>query len=248
MITIICCYNDPIQLQEMLIASLNLQSVSCNRIFIDTQKYGFKSAAQAFNAVLSTPDKYDVMLTEQLLFAHQDIYFKDPDVLTRIEALLTESPKDIFGFAGMTKQRKVPSNLKYKSTDSFITKTQLVNITEVESVDECCFSVNRTVWRQLHFDEVVCNHWHLYAVELCYNARLKLASKIYVLPFEVYHKFDLSEGLYTDNKFISSYWKLLKKYRRHFDTIYAPCYILTTFLPYAALRLTRTRLRNIFKK
>lgn len=68
MITIICCYNNKKMLKEFVCSSLEQQSVKYNLAFIDTNKFKVKSAAQAYNDILSNPEEYEVEITDNLLF------------------------------------------------------------------------------------------------------------------------------------------------------------------------------------
>lgn len=68
--------------------------------------------------------------------------------------------------------------------------TQLKEKTEVESLDECCFAMTKKIYNKVRFDEETCSHWHLYAVDFCYEARRKIELKSYVIPELIYHKYD----------------------------------------------------------
>lgn len=61
-----------------------------------------------------------------LVFIHQDIAFENREFEKRIVQELTDNPNQILGFAGMTEQGIVVSNLRYLSTKEYITKRQIV--------------------------------------------------------------------------------------------------------------------------
>lgn len=44
------------------------------------------------------------------------------------------------------------------------------NLLEAQTLDECCIEMRKTTWERFKFNEVVCDNWHLYAVELCLRA------------------------------------------------------------------------------
>lgn len=40
-----------------------------------------------------------------------------------------------------------------------------------DTVDECCFGMERETFNSLRFNEDICDGWHLYAVEMCLRAK-----------------------------------------------------------------------------
>lgn len=248
MITILCCFNNHEQLNKMLLTSINKQTSKVSIILIDSKKYSFSSAAEAYNEVLKNPTKYtDEKIGDILIFTHQDIYFDNPKLLELIENEILLKPMDIIGFAGITNNGIVISNLKYLNSKKFITRTQTPTKCEVESVDECLFACSKTLWEQIKFDSKNCFHWHLYAVDFCYSARSKLRSKSFVLPYIAYHKENSNIGLETDNYFLRTLWRLAKKHS-NYNEIYAPCYIVSTKNLHLIYKLGRSFLKNNFKK
>ena len=243
-ITIICCYNKEKQLNEMLLHSLQTQckDICNNLILVSPTKESFRSAAQAFNTTIQ--NNWD-KLEDIIIFCHQDIAFDNTLFLERIIQEFNNNPLQIIGFAGITSQGTVYSNLKYFRTKEYITKNRLVeHKLSVESVDECCFATTKQVLQKISFDEESCFHWHLYSVDLCYGAKI-LNIPSYIIPEQIYHKEYGKEGLYTDINFLKTMWNLVLKYRKRTKCIYAPCYICTTN-PYKALiRLLRTAIKNI---
>ena len=247
-LTIICCYNDLAMLNAFVIKSLEKQSEKYNLLLIEAAKYGFKSAAEAYNSVLDNPSKFGFKISEHLLFMHQDIFLCEDDFLMNINAVLENHPNDVIGLAGKNNDGRVYSNLRYKSNNDFITSTQITDITECISLDECCFAMTYSLWKRVRFDEYVCNHWHLYSVEFCYNAKKLLNSKILVVPFYAYHKENDEIGLYTDNHFITSMSRLIVKHRDSSSIIYSPCYTVSTSRGKSFFRLTKSRVVNLLNK
>lgn len=249
MITIICCYNNDELLKEFVYSSLKRQNIEYNLAFIDTNKFRVKSAAQAYNDILDNPQKYGVEITENLLFIHQDVYFSNNNFLFEVEEILNSSQNNVFGFAGMSSNRRFILSVKFKSIDQYYSGYISNKLEEVESLDECCFAMKYDLWKKVRFDEYVCNHWHLYSVEFCYNARKILGSKSYVLPKVIFHKEHInSESLTTDSHFLKSMWRLIRKHRDMGSKIYAPCYIAPTALIPSMIKITRTTVKNFLKK
>lgn len=148
-----------------------------------------------------------------MIFVHQDIAFDDDRFQQQIVKELSANPNQIFGAAGMPIIGRTISNLKYRRTDKYITATQLDEKTEVESVDECCFAMTKNLCLSLMFDEQTCSHWHLYAVDFCYEARRRFGIKSFVLPENIYHKMDGTSGLTTDYHFLWTIWKMTKRFQ-----------------------------------
>lgn len=243
-ITYIVVWNDRSVLDNMLIRSFNKltssENVKRNLRLIDNSDYKYSSCAQAYNANLKD------VCSDILIFCHQDIDLDDDKLQKRIICELIDNPNQILGVAGMTKEGKTVSNLKYRKTGKYITATQITEKTEVYSLDECCFAMTKDMYLKLKFDEYTCSHWHLYAVDFCYEAKRKYGIKSYVLPESIYHKMDGSSGLSTDRYFLWTIFKMTRKYHREFQRIYTPCYIVSTFWPKTILKLSRSLLKNIF--
>jgi len=213
-----------------------------NSVLIDNRLGVYKSCAEAYNLELK---KKDEILGDILIFCHQDIAFENKDFILRIINELNDNPNQILGFAGMPANGRTISNLRYLVSKQYITRTQLMVKTEVCSLDECCFAMTKELYKKIRFDEHTCTHWHLYAVDFCYDARRKLGVKSYVLPENIYHKYDGTKGLYTDGKFLYTIWRMTRKYYKDYTMIYTPCYIVSTsFIP-CVTKIAKTLVRNI---
>lgn len=246
MITFICCFNNEKQLNKMLLQSLqkHCKDANNNLILISPIKKGYKSAAQAYNTTIQ--NNWD-KIEDIIIFCHQDIAFDDTQFLDRIIQELKSNPFQIIGFAGITDNGMAYSNLRYYKTKEYITRNRVIESKlKVESVDECCFATTKQVLQKISFDEKSCFHWHLYSVDLCYEAKI-LNIPSYIIPETIYHKENSNGGLYTDMNFLKTMWNLVLKYKERVNCIYAPCYICPT-MPYKAIiRLLRTAIKNIAK-
>ncbi|MBO7192804.1 MAG: hypothetical protein J6V47_00795 [Bacteroidaceae bacterium] len=244
-VTFICCYNNTDELNSMLLPSFNILDKNiCNIILINTYEKGYKSAAQAYNKTVK--EQIDE-IGDILIFCHQDIAFDDSTFLQNIISELTKEPKQILGFAGINGEGTVFSNLKYQESKNFITRNQITEKKQVLSLDECCIATSKDVYQQLLFDEYVCNHWHLYAVELCYNANSN-GIPCYIMPDIIYHKKKNNNGgLFSDKHFLKSMWRLTRKYQKKSCQIFAPCYICSTNPIKAIAKILRTCIKNIFR-
>lgn len=211
-------------------------------ILIEGKNY--KSASQAYNCGLSCCQIKD---KDILIFVHQDIAFKDSRFLKRIVKEFTSNENQLIGVAGMSPERKTISNLKYLNTGEYITRERVKSTTEVLSLDECMFSMTGKMYNNIRFDEKTCSHWHLYAVDFCYEAKRKYGTKSRVIPEQVFHKYDNYGGLYTDSYFLRTMWKMIRKYRKDYDMIYTPCYIISTQPLKAIIKLIKTYIKNILR-
>lgn len=247
-VSYICLFNDRRQFEGLLMPSIELLRAnerSCELIFVDCKKEGYESAAEAFN---KTVKRNWETLGDVVCFVHQDIRFDNTDFHDRLCRELTLDPHQLLGVAGVRNGETTCSNLRYYDDNSFVTELHIdtVKKTEVESLDECCFATSKAVLSKLKFDENVCFHWHLYAVELCYAAKILYGYPSYVLPEPVFHKFNNKEGLFRDKFFLQSMWRLLKKYHNSVDHICAPCYfyLSTGFL--GRLRVLITYIHHLY--
>ncbi len=218
-----------------------------NEILVDNRTNSYSSAAKAYNAEIR---KHWNEVGDLIIFVHQDVAFDDDAWIRR---LISEYENDaggggVWGAAGMSALGRTLSNLKYLETKNYITRTQICEKTEVFSVDECCFVIPRKLFTQIQFDEKNCHHWHLYAVDYCYEAKRLLGVCAYVFPETIYHKSRAgADGLSTDKHFLCTMWRLIRKYRRFVPVIYTPCCIIKTSYPSALLKLIRMHIKNILQ-
>ena len=203
-ISYICCFNNEEQLKTLLIPSLeklkkgNPIEHEPSVLLIDNRDGKYKSAASAFNSeVMAHIDE----LGDILCFLHQDIAFDDDTFQQELISVFKTDDNQIVGFSGKKKNDQSYSNLRYYATKEYIVNNQITSLTEVECVDECCFAISKILFLNLMFDEKVCYHWHLYAVELCYHAKRDFGTKINVATSEIYHKLQDDIGLALDTYF-----------------------------------------------
>ena len=97
---------------------------------------------------------------------------------------------------------------------------------KVESLDECCFGFKRSFWEKHPFDEIACNKWDLYAVDMCLEAYRNNGSA-YVIPVDSLHH---SGGNITKN-FYDSLNNLMKKYKNDKKKIITTCVVSDTRHP-----------------
>ena len=211
-LTIVCCYNDINQLQNDLLKTLNEQTVACETILIDNRDKKFKSASAALNYGASLVE------TKYVLFSHQDIYFTDNNALKEIYEYFVELDGSVIGVAGV----KLDTVGTYTTVVHGVNKIpagrhKIKKPVKVASIDECIFGMNIDVYNKLLFDEKNFDNWHLYAIDMCYNAYSN-GIEVYSIPSKIWHK---SEGN-LNHSFFVGFKRLRDKYGDDFDLIKSP--------------------------
>lgn len=219
-ISLICVFNNKIQLEEQLKPSIEKQIGNIETIFLDCNTFRFKSAAEALNygANISSGDV--------LVFSHQDIIIKEFDGLLKFgEAIYNAEIGDIVGTQGVREKSKIYySNL----TAGKEYNKQYINdfeekMIEVSCVDEGLFGMKKETWISHKFDEMLCDNWHLYAVESALFARTK-GHRVWVYPIQMHH---FSYGKIS-LQYMIGLKRLCYHYRNNFKYIWTTCYKVRT--------------------
>lgn len=211
-ISIICCYNNREKL-NYLTDSLAVQDVEYEPVMVDNSDNRFKCAAAALNYGAAQAHG------DLLFFVHQDICFKTKDSLRKLAENAEKTSKyDISGCAGAILEngrKKTITNMTYSASEKHYPNVFNRDYVEVESLDECLFIMWKDAWKEHHFDEIVCDHWHFYAVEQCLYFRLK-GGKVRVFDAQINH---LSETGTLDRTYFRALLRLLKRYRKDYPYI-----------------------------
>lgn len=219
MISIICVFNNQESLEEQLKKSLALQNCEYELIAVNNSQGTFKSAADALNhgAAQAAGDVF--------VFSHQDIFLKDENQLNNFYEAVKKYPIGyIFGIAGAKEKEK--NNLGLYTSGASLNlekKYSVTNDLQVSCVDECFFGMRKETYLKHPFDSILCDNWHLYAVEMCLYWR-KNNGAVYLIPTQVHH--------YSKGKINFAYMKglvkLVKYYRNDFKYIWTTCYKVST--------------------
>ena len=171
-ITVICCWNNE-KVYSDFVETLKTQTYPYELIGIDNRgNKNFSSCASAYNSVIGK------VKTKYVIYSHCDILLNKPDILEKFTACLDKIGRDdILGVAGA----------KFSTPGTFTNIMHIWNhsgklgyaggnrvtgdMEECDTVDECFFGGHTKHFREYPFDEVVCNGWHLYAVEACLAAK-----------------------------------------------------------------------------
>lgn len=219
-ISIICVFNNKEAFENQLKGSLKKQDIDYELIALDNSDNRFKSAAEALNYGSRKANG------EILVYSHQDIFLKSSKELRVFSEAIKKCPSGtVIGTQGVKEPSKVYfSNITSGSDydDSFISDYKN-DFYEVSCVDEGFFGMKKSTWEKLKFNEVLCDNWHLYCVEMCLHTRLN-GNQVCVWPTQLHH--------YSTGKISLGYMKnlklLCKKYHRHFKFIWTTCYKVRT--------------------
>ena len=226
-VSVICVFNDKSALDKQLKASLTNQNIEYELIALDNTSNRFKSAAEALNYG-SSQAHGDI-----LVYSHQDIYLKRPNELRGFVEAINNCPVGtVIGTQGVKEPRKVYySNIT--AGNEYIDKIiedYKEDYYEVSCVDEGFFGIKKQTWERLRFNEILCDNWHLYCVELCLHTR-KNGNSVYVWPSQLHH---FSMGVISLG-YMKNLKKLCKVYRGDFKYIWTTCYKVRTNTVYIHL-------------
>jgi hypothetical protein len=204
MVSIICVFNNRKILENYLLKSLkNQKGIDYELILIDNTKNVFKSASSALNYG-GGKAKGDF-----LIFVHQDISFEKEDALKNFVEKLNMYPNSIVGIAGRLEEGVI-TKLKHGEKKIYAGNINNFDSKEVQTVDECLFSIPQKIFKKNNFNEKIINGWHLYSVEYCIRLKEKGIKTNVVNVEGIYH---LSPG-YSMN---DEYYKILKKIIKQYD-------------------------------
>ena len=216
-LTLICCYNDLDQFNNFA-ASLKNQTCKYNLIPVDNiGNKNFNSCAAAYNSVI------DQVNTKYLIFSHQDILLNDNNALEKFLKYFEQiNINDMLGVAGVKFDTPgLFANLNNAGDFKF------KNLMQVDVFDECFFGGYSEHFKINKFDEILCDNWHLYAVDMCLK-NLIAHNKNYICDINIKH---LSPGK-LNFAFRKGFYKLLRHYKNNFKFIRTCCdHCKTKFIP-----------------
>lgn len=184
MISIICCYNNKKQFNTMM-KSLASQNVKYEVIGIDNCNNRFTSASRALNFGASHANG------DILVFLHQDIVFNSSSSLENFIEVVSDYDAIVGLYGASRKSNQFEDDLYI-----------------VDTLDECCIGMTRSMWEKYKFNESLCDNWHLYSVELCIRA--KSDGKLIVTGnFDISH---LSVGN-VNEAYMATFKRLIKEYK-----------------------------------
>lgn len=225
-ISVICVYNRIDELNRFLLKSLEEAEGKVELILLNSQEHKFSSSAEGLNlgANLATGDIY--------FFSHQDVYIKNLEELYAFAKFIDSLPiGDVVGAAAAKEGKK--ANFTNYTSGSELNPAILDAYTKserVSCVDESFFGMKSDTYKLHPFDEVLCDDWHLYAVETSLFAR-KNGCSVYFFPIQIHH---CSEGKIS-LKYMKELVSLADYYKKDFKYIWTTCYKIKTNFVYTRI-------------
>lgn len=222
MISIVSVYNNKRLLENYLLKSLKTQTIDFELILLDNTGGKFSSAAEALNCA------GDKAKGEYLMFVHQDYDLSSNVWLDDAEKIIKNLENvGVVGIAGKY-DRNMVSNITTGVPPVLAGPIQIEKPQKVQTLDECLIITPKKVFEEIHFDEAVCDNWHLYATDYCLAVK-KAGYDVYVLPLGGYHA---SPGYsFTPEAYYSTLKKLVKKYKGDYKWIYTSTGSWSTVYP-----------------
>lgn len=239
-ISVICVYNNANQLETELLKSLKNQDVEYELVLVDNRNKQYPSAAKALNCGAVRANG------EYLIFTHQDITLKEKNALRDFsDAIRYVGYGSLIGAAGAIEgDAENKSNFtEGDSIDYSYVHNCSGNLQEVSCIDEAFFGMTKETWQRHHFDEELCDNWHLYAVEASLYAR-KQGFSVFLKPVQIHHS---SLG-HISQAYMRTLKRLCKAYRRDFKRIWTTCYKVRTNPIYINTLITVWKLNRIIRR
>jgi len=216
MISVVCVYNNQRILRDVLLKSLDTQTVNFELITLDNTDNKYCSAAEALNC------GGEKGKGEYIMFAHQDIWLDSNSWLEEAEKVLASIPDlGIAGIHGVSEkdrdryQRFKTSILELSGKYGLAEKPE-----EVQTLDECLLIVPRSVFAGIQFDEKVFDGWDCYGADYCLSVS-RLGLKAYVIPIPCSHscvRFD--NRLWEYRELLKFQKRLYSKHKKNYKPIY----------------------------
>jgi 2-polyprenyl-3-methyl-5-hydroxy-6-metoxy-1,4-benzoquinol methylase len=218
MISIVCVYNNETTYKNVILKSLENQTVEFELILVDNRDNKFKSAAEALNhGGMKTKGEY-------IMFVHQDVFLGYNDWLKNVETFLDSLPDlGAAGVAGVSGEGRIWRD-QFKYSVQFINKLNqengnITNPEEVQTLDECVLIVRHSIFEKIKFDEKMFDGWDCYGADYCLSIK-KIGLKSYVIPASCSHSTMRSHNKYWEFRDLLFYQKkLYKKHRNDYKNI-----------------------------
>ena len=216
-IDLVIVYNNP-PLMEQLEQSVQKtlpEDMAYHLIALDNTGKAYSSAAAAYNHAL----RGGYCRSEVVIFCHQDIVFLE-GCLENIYNTCRRQPRCLYGAAGIVwSGGRINDNITVSSMAQNQEDWRYNTLPEgeerdVHTLDECLVAGSRELFETLSYDEILCDGWHFYTVELslrCHTMNIPVRA----LDANMIH---LSSGT-PDANFYRCEKRIAKKYRKYFPVL-----------------------------
>ena len=221
MISVVCVYNDQRILRDVLLKSLDIQTVDFELITLDNTDNKFSSAAEALNF------GGEKAKGDYILFAHQDMWLSSDSWLEEVERMLESIPDlGIAGVAGVSEKNRTDKKRRKWSIDVYNEvwcgggNKRVQRPEEVQTLDECLLIIPRSVFAKLQFDAEVFDGWDCYGADYCLSVK-QLGLKAYVIPASCSHSCARRKGYqpWEFKELFKFQKKLYIKHRKNYKLI-----------------------------
>ena len=215
-LSVVIVYTNVNQLNEA-VSCIEKQTLypSSETILLDNRENRFSSAASTLNFGAEKASG------DVVVFMHQDVYLWNTDILENYYNFITNHPDAIVGLAGIAKaDEKIYFDFcetKEKIYRGIPTDGKII---EAISVDECMFAMAKSLWQKLKFDEIVCNDWHFYGADICFNNTISGGKNYIFSTKDACHE---SKGNASNSRFRKSLKAMVKKYKGKLPRISTTC-------------------------
>jgi hypothetical protein len=157
-----------------------------------------------------------------LMFVHQDFEFGSSDWLEKCEKFCDETENlGAAGVAGKGEGKEIVSNITDRwPVPKRVSRSDVKEVTKVQTLDECLIVIPRGVFARFQFDEKTCDSWHLYAVDMSLTL-LENGLGVFVLPLPGYHRSN-NQSLRSGSYF-ETLKEVLKKHKESFTMVHTTC-------------------------
>lgn len=181
-----------------------------------------------------------------IIFMHQDFYMEDNNLVLKYYNFLKKNNDSIIGPAGVKEEGLTITDITETNNKIRRGIRAYGKIMEVYSLDECMFAMSKHRWEMLKFDEITCDNWHCYAVDICYQ-NLVSGGKNILFPVQACHA---STGNANTREFRRSVKKLLIKYINtpQIKKIKGTCIDISCNYPSYYFWIVKIHIKNFFKQ
>ncbi|MFR3998500.1 MAG: glycosyltransferase [Paratractidigestivibacter faecalis] len=198
-VSLVCVYNKADLLEEMR-RSAESSGLSIECIFLDNMDSSYSCAADALN------EGVGLATAPVIVTLHQDVEFLEPSSLVDLVRLVSEGALGLYGIVGvdsLCRDRAIMSRIREGEDGSRVYSSLVEDIAEVATLDECLVAFRRELRDVVRFDSSVCPGWHLYAVDLCLQAR-RLDIPSFAVGIPSWHK---SRGSMLHSAPLANCWR-----------------------------------------